>query len=87
MEKVLISMYKFLHKATSRCTDYRKLADAMLFSPGFSPTRWVENDVVADRGIQIWDVIVKLIRFILQKPLSSRPKDKKSFDNSFSTAP
>ena len=74
-------MYKFLHNAPSPCADYLKVADTMVFPHRFSPTRWVENIVVADRGIQIWDGIVKLIKFTLQKPQSSRPKDIKSFDN------
>ena len=37
--------------------------------------------MVADRGIQIWYGFVKLIKFILQKPQSSRLKDNKLFDN------
>ena len=37
--------------------------------------------MVTDRGIQIWYCFVKLIKFILQKPQSSRLKDNKLFDN------
>ena len=81
IEKVLNSVYKFLHKVPLRRADYLKLADTKLFPHGFSPTRWVENDVVADRGIQIWNVIVKLIKFILKKLESYGPKDNKLFDN------
>ena len=57
-----MSMYKFFHKAASECADYHKLADTMLFPHRFSLIRWVENNVVADRGIQICDGIIKLIK-------------------------
>ena len=80
-----MNLSKFLHKVPSQRADYLKLADTTLFLHRFSPIRWVENDVNADRGIQIWDGIVNLIKFILQKPESSGPKDK-SFDN-YGTAP
>ena len=80
-----MSLPKFLHKVPSQRADYLKLADTTLFLRRFFPIRWVENDVTADRGIQIWDGIVKLIKFISQKPESFGPKDK-SFGN-FGTAP
>ena len=80
-----MSLSKFLHKVPLQRADYLKLADTTLFLHIFFPIRWVENDVTADRGIQIWDSIVKLIKFILQKPESSGPKNK-SFD-AFGTAP
>ena len=81
IEKVLMGMYKFLHKAPARRADYLKLADTSLFPHRFAPTRWVENAMVAERGIEIWDGIVKLIKFILEKTPSSRPKDNKSYEN------
>lgn len=74
--KVLMSMYEFLHKAPSRRPDYLELADTTLFPHRFSPTRRAEYDVAADRGIQIWNSIVRFIKFILQNPQSYRPKDK-----------
>ena len=49
IEKVLMSMYKFLYKAPSWRANYLKLADTVLFPHRFSPTRWVEDNVVADR--------------------------------------
>ena len=74
IEKVLMSIYRFLLEAPLRRADYLKLANTMLLPHIFSPARWVEKDMVAAGGIQIGDGIVRLIKFILQKAQSYRVK-------------
>ena len=81
-EKVLMGMYKFLHKSPGRRADYLNISNGSNFFPmKFCPTRWVENAPVAERAIEVWEYIVELIKFFLLKPPSQRPKENRSFDN------
>lgn len=81
VEKVLRGMFKFLKKSPARRGDYLKLSDTGIFPLQFVATRWTENDVVAERGVSIWDDMVKLIKFTLAKVPSKQPKDNKSYQN------
>ena len=81
VEKVLRGMFKFLKKAPARRGDYLQLSVTCIFPLQFIATRWTENDIVAERGVTIWDDIVKLIKFTLGKTKSKQPKDNKSYDN------
>ena len=46
----------------------------------FCKTRWVEDEPVAERAIQIWWNVVKVIRYWLALSVSKRPRNNKSFD-------
>jgi hypothetical protein len=52
----------------------------IFFCPRFCATRWVEDEVVADRAIKIWENVIKLVKHWLHLPKSKRPKDNKSYD-------
>ena len=44
----------------------------------FCSTRWIEDESVASRAIQIWESIVKVIKQVLSA--SKRPKQNKSYE-------
>ena len=81
VEKILRGMYKFLKDSPARRAAYTRVSLHDLYPEKFCVSRWVENEPVAERAIVIWEDFVRLIKEILAKPPSKRPKDNKSFDN------
>ena len=81
IDKVLRGMFKLLNKSPARRAEYLRTSGNSLYPEKFCPTRWVENESVAQRGIEIWDGFVKYIKEIVAQPPSKRPKDNISFDN------
>ena len=81
-EKVLMGMYKFVHKSPGRRADYVNISNGKnLFPMNFCSTRWVENAPVAEKTIEVWEYIVEVITFFLLKAPSQRPKENLSLDN------
>ena len=80
IEKLLRAMFKFLQHSTARRAEYLQVSKG-LWPEKFVVTRWVENEPVANRAIEIWADYVKLIKVFLGKCPSSQPKGNKSYDN------
>ena len=80
IEKSLRAMFKFLQHSTARRAEYLRVSKG-LWPEKFVVTRWVENEPVANRAIEIWADYVKLIKVFLGKCPSSQPKDNKSYDD------
>ena len=81
IDKLLRGMFKFLHNSPARRAEYLRVSKDGLWPEKFCVTRWVENEPVANRAIEIWDDYVKLIKVFLSKCPSSQPKDNKSDEN------
>ena len=62
IDKVLRGMFKLLNKSPARRAEYLRTSGNSLYPEKFCPTRWVENESVAQRGIEIWDGFVKYIK-------------------------
>ena len=82
LDKVLRSMWKLLDKSPARRGVYLRLCDRSppLFPLKFCATRWVENEKVANRAIDVWSSMVLLIKDFLLKPVSKRPSGNVSYD-------
>ena len=76
-EKVLMGMYKFLHKSPGRRADYLNISNGTdVFAMKFCPTRWFENAPVAERAIEVWKYIVELIKLFSVKTTKSETQGK-----------
>ena len=82
IEKILRAMYKFLHNSPTIRAEYIRFSVSGLFPEKFCTTWWVENEIVANRAIEFWSYIVKLIKLFLAKAPSRQPKDILSYKNS-----
>ena len=80
LKKVFKSMWGLLNESPARRDLYKSVCAAEQFPLRFCPTRWVENEPVAERAIFLWDDYVKLIKHYQQLAPSYRPKNNSSFD-------
>ena len=62
LKKVLKSMWGLLSESPARRDVYKTVCAAEQFPLRFCPTRWVENEHVAERVILLWDDYTKLIK-------------------------
>ena len=62
LQKILHAMLKLLDKYPKRRGDFIKEGTVSSFPLKFCKTRWVENEIVATRAVQIWGDFVKLIK-------------------------
>ena len=60
---ILQQDFTTLHDTPVRREDYISITGEGRFPLFFCATRWVEDTVVADRLIKIWDSIIKIVRY------------------------
>ena len=73
----LKAIYKLLHDSPARRADYIIVTGSTLFPFSFCVARWVKDKKVADRAIEIWVNICKIIDVWQKLASSERPKCKK----------
>ena len=79
IDKVLSSMCKIFDQSPSRRGDYEKLTRG-IYPLRFYSHRWIENKLVAERAIEVWDDIVIDVKFWMSLPKSKQPSsDNKSY--------
>ena len=63
LNKLLQSMYKIFEEAPKRCEKYEEitLAKTSDYPLQFCSHRWVENEIVAKRAIEIWPRMVEIV--------------------------
>ena len=76
VKNTLKGCYNLLHDSPARRDDYVSVSGSDIFPLSFCATRWVEDKIVADRLLSIWDNVVKVIRVWEKKPKSKQPKCK-----------
>ena len=69
-----------MHDTPARRDDYLSITGSSKFPLFFCATRWIEDKIVADRLLDIWENIVKLVRYYEKLPKSKQPFSK-SFVN------
>ena len=62
IHKVLHAVWKLFDESPARRDVYIKETDSEVYPLHFCKTRWVEDEIVASRAIQIWPDISKVIR-------------------------
>ena len=74
MKKILNAMYKFFYDAPARRGAYIRESRSQTFPKRFFSVRWVENDEVAERAIEVWPNVCKTIKWFKLQPSSKQPK-------------
>ena len=72
----LKATYKLLHDNPACRADYVSVTGSTLFPFSFCATRWVEDKKVADRAVEIWVNICKIIKVWQKLAPSKRPRCK-----------
>ena len=75
LNKLLQSMYKIFEEAPKRREKYEEitLAKTSDYPLQFCLHRWVENEIVAKRAIEIWPRMVEIVRFWKGLSKSNQP--------------
>ena len=75
LNKLLQSMYKIFEEAPKRREKYEEitLAKTSDYPLQFCSHRWVENEIVAKRTIEIWPRMVEIVRFWKGLSKSNQP--------------
>ncbi len=81
IEVILKAMFKLFSDSPARRDVYIKINLSTTFAERFCATRWVENEPVAERGIDVWDNVVKVVNHYETLSISKRPQKNKSYDN------
>ena len=80
VSKVSHAMWKIFDESPTRRDIYIRETGCDIFPLHFCKTRWVEDEPVAARGIQIWGNIVQVVKYWRSLPKSKHPRNNKSFD-------
>ena len=84
LKGILKSIYTLLHDTPARRADYISITECDKFPFAYCATRWVEDKKVADRAVEIWPNIKKVVEKWEKLAPSKRPKEKKLSDTSCS---
>ena len=63
IKSIFKTAYTILHDAPAQREDYISVTGEERFPLFFCTTRWVEDTVVADGLIEIWESITKFVRY------------------------
>ena len=74
LDVLLRSLYYLFDHSPARSEDYTEIMKSNIFPLPFCSTRWVEDQAVAKRAIEIWPNIVKYVKETEKKPKSQIPK-------------
>ena len=80
IKKILNAMYKFFYDAPARRGNYIRESNSNIFPKRFFSVRWVENDEVAERAIEVWENVCKTIKWYMNLVPSKQPKKNKQFE-------
>ena len=78
--KVIKAMFKLLNESPARHDIYLKEGDSGKFPQSFCETRWIEDEPVADRALEVWPSIIALIKHFEGLCKSKRPRNNKSYE-------
>ena len=76
MKTILKGAFMILHDTPARREHYISITGEERFSLFFCATRWVEDTVIADKLIEIWDNIIKIVRYWEKSPKSKQLASK-----------
>ena len=80
IEALLRALFQLFNDSLARRDVYIKLNDDTTFARKFCGTRWVENEIVADRALTVWDKVMKVVDHYEKLCVSKRPKNNKSYE-------
>ena len=77
LKGTLKDAFQFLHDTPGRREDYTNITGSVKFPLYFCATRLIEDSVVADRLIKIWENIIKVVKYFEKFPKSKQPSPKR----------
>lgn len=80
LEKVLKAMWKLFNDSPARRDLYIQLNTSTVFPLMFCQTRWVEDEPVAVRAMQVWEYVVAVIKHFQSLSKSKQPAKNQSYD-------
>ena len=80
LKKVLKALFNLFHDSPAQRDVYIRINCSSTFAERFCPTRWVENEPVADRAIHVWDNVVTVVDHYETLTVSKRPQNNKSYE-------
>ena len=80
IDKILKAMWQIFHQSPARRDLYIKETQCDTFPLPFCKTRWIEDESVAEKAIQLWGNVVKIIKYWQSLSKSKRPQNNKSYD-------
>ena len=80
LEKVLKAMWKLFNDSPARRDLYIQLNTSDVFPLMFCQTRWVEDEPVAIRAIEVWENVVNVIKHFQTLCKSKQPSKNNSYD-------
>ena len=78
--KILKAMYKLFDESPARRDIYLHEGHSELFPLKFAATRWIEDQKVAERALEVWPSIVATIKHWTSLCKSKQPKNNKSYE-------
>ena len=79
LKPIFKGVFTILHGTPARREDYISITGEEKFPLFFCAIRWVEDTIVADWLIEIWDSIIKTVRHWEKLPKSKQPSSKSFF--------
>ena len=76
IEKVLKSLFKIFDDSPARRDVYLNEGTSEVFPLKFCAIRWIEDEPVAHRGLEVWSSVVSAVKFWLKLTKSKQPKNK-----------
>ncbi|XP_066936367.1 uncharacterized protein [Clytia hemisphaerica] len=80
LKKILKGSFQLFHDSPARREDYIKKTECKKFPSSFCATRWIEDRPVADRLVELWPNMVKMVNHWESLSRSKRPSSK-SYQN------
>jgi hypothetical protein len=80
LEKVLKSMWKLFNDSPARRDLYIQLNTSNVFPLMFCQTRWVEDEPVAIRAMEVWENVVNVIKHFQTLCKSKQPNKNNSYE-------
>ena len=73
IDGILRALYYLFEDSPAKREDYTSITDSTIFPLNFCATRWVEDDKVAQRALEIWPNVQKYIKEVLKRSKSKQP--------------
>ena len=73
IDGILRTLHYLFEDSPARSEDYTSITESTVFTLNFCATRWVEDDKVAQRALEIWPNVEKYIKEVLKQSKSKQP--------------
>ena len=73
IDGLLRALWYLFHDSPARRDDYTTVTGSTVFPLKFCSTRWIEDDRVAERALEVWPNVEKYIQHVSKEPKSKQP--------------